>query len=450
MNSALPAAPLSPVLYQRRIARLESVEVEEVEEVERFDDDQPFNAVQVVRQRPMLELSCIVSGCDGLLKLRAPRCAEENLPILSDFVVVADVSGSMASGEKLERLQATLRWLIDNLSESQRMSIVTFNNRARRQTPLLVMNDEGKARQRDAVGDFYAIGGTNIASALEITSNVLEQRRTRPTVSVVILLTDGKDDPDSHPQEPLRALSRQALTCFMGIGEDHDARLLAELSDQAHGPFVYCETGEAIPEAVGGFLGAATKASAVGVKLLCGEKVVEFPLLTEEQEHFLLFSRRQDQTVAACVTYKEPGNDAEKVVELLVHPQDEEASYVEIVLIDTHKNREFCAKSIKEAAEHAQEHRLQEARQILQVAIRKMKESVSKDEAITKKLIADCEKTLEGMQNEEQYERGGGSQAAYSLMSSHNSQSSAVHNSPYATPSVRSSSKMASRSVNRK
>ncbi len=48
-----------------------------------------------------------------------------------DLICVLDVSGSM-SGQKIQLLKETMKFLVETLTLSDRLCIITFNNQARR------------------------------------------------------------------------------------------------------------------------------------------------------------------------------------------------------------------------------------------------------------------------------------------------------------------------------
>jgi Mg-chelatase subunit ChlD len=52
-----------------------------------------------------------------------------------DLICVLDVSGSMG-GEKINLLKETMKFLLETLTPSDRLCIITFNNSAKRICPL--------------------------------------------------------------------------------------------------------------------------------------------------------------------------------------------------------------------------------------------------------------------------------------------------------------------------
>merc|ERR1712129_468188 len=105
------------------------------------------------------------------------------------------------------------------------------------------MNTEGKNEATIATLGLNAGGGTDIASGLETAVEVIERRRQRNPVSSILLLTDGQDG-SSRGSLPSLVARAQRAGCSLyafGFGADHDARLLAEVSEHAQTPFTFVE-----------------------------------------------------------------------------------------------------------------------------------------------------------------------------------------------------------------
>merc|ERR1712046_511309 len=73
----------------------------------------------------------------------SPQGSAEAPHAAMDVTCVLDVSGSM-QGEKLELLKRAVRFIIEDLKATDRLSLVTFNHEAQRQTHLTKMDDSGK------------------------------------------------------------------------------------------------------------------------------------------------------------------------------------------------------------------------------------------------------------------------------------------------------------------
>ncbi|GAB2262649.1 hypothetical protein Droror1_Dr00003646 [Drosera rotundifolia] len=212
-----------------------------------------------------------VSSFAVLVSLKACPLLEqssqlERAPL--DLVAVLDVSGSM-SGTKIELLKRSVCFIVDNLGPTDRLSIVTFSEPARRIYPLRRMTDEGRDSAKAAVCSLAARGGTNTLLGLRKGIRVLEECGEKNPMSSIILLSDGRDNHASSSQRlsPSMYFRNQdgtkeghhfiAVHAF-GIGTDHDSTFLHGISDASGGTFSFIETVEAMQDAfarcVGGLL----------------------------------------------------------------------------------------------------------------------------------------------------------------------------------------------------
>jgi len=191
-----------------------------------------------------------------------------------DVICVLDVSGSM-QGDKIRQVQDAVRFIIDQASPKDRLSIVAFNSSATRSLRLRKMDSEGKNDANVATLRLQASGGTSIAAGLNQALLIAEQRRQRNTVSAILLLTDGIDGSTRSHIPSLTGRASQAgcgLYCF-GFGADHDAALLSEISEQARTPFTFVEDTDSIREAFAGAIGGLSSVVAQGLELTIASRV---------------------------------------------------------------------------------------------------------------------------------------------------------------------------------
>jgi Mg-chelatase subunit ChlD len=185
-----------------------------------------------------------------------------------DLICVLDVSGSMR-GSKIQQVQDATRFLVEQATPKDRISIVTFNSDAARPLRLRKMDADGKNSANVATYQLHAGGGTSIAAGLSMALSVMEQRRQRNKVSSILLLTDGQDGSTRHQLPALIARAQQA-NCSVyafGFGSDHDAALLSELAEQAQTPFTFVEDTSKIRECFAGAVGGLTSIVAQGIEL---------------------------------------------------------------------------------------------------------------------------------------------------------------------------------------
>lgn len=140
-------------------------------------------------------------------------------------------------------LARTLRALLDELGEGDRLSLVAFNSRGRVALPLRVMHAAGKEAARAAIDGLRAEGGTSIRAALTIAEGVLAASRPAGSVTACLLLSDGQD-PRVQPADAA-ALGALAPVYTLGLGEDHDSALLSGIAATTGGTFAYAVAPDA-------------------------------------------------------------------------------------------------------------------------------------------------------------------------------------------------------------
>jgi uncharacterized protein YegL len=185
-----------------------------------------------------------------------------------DIMCVLDVSGSM-QGDKIRQVQDATRFIVEQASPKDRLSIVAFNSNASRVLRLRKMNPEGKNDAISSTLRLTAGGGTSIAAGLNMALSAMEQRRQRNKVSAILLLTDGQDGSTRSllPELLSRALRANCAIYAFGFGRDHDAKLLSEIAEQAQTPFTFVEDTDKIREAFAGAVGGLTSIVAQRVVL---------------------------------------------------------------------------------------------------------------------------------------------------------------------------------------
>ncbi|XP_044367108.1 probable E3 ubiquitin-protein ligase EDA40 [Triticum aestivum] len=205
-----------------------------------------------------------------------------------DLVTVLDVSHSM-SGQKLTLLKQAMRFVIANLGADDRLSVVSFNTKARRVTRLMRMSEVGKALSVSAVESLTAGGCTDIAEGLRMAAMVLDQRRHRNAVSSVMLLSDGQDNYlMMRHQEPSGVQANDyedlvpptfahtgadgewsAPIHTFGFGNDHDATAMHVIAEATGGTFSFVENEAVIQDAfaqcIGGLLSVVVQEAHIAV-----------------------------------------------------------------------------------------------------------------------------------------------------------------------------------------
>jgi Mg-chelatase subunit ChlD len=168
----------------------------------------------------------------------------------------------MVCNEKIDLLKQTMLYLISELTDRDRLSIVIFNTAATRVLELRRMTSEGKEAANNAIARMVAGGGTSIACGLQRAVRVLEQRRTRNPVASVMLLTDGHDSverPSNFSSLLESARIQGSAVHTFGFGADHDSRYLASIAQGTSGTFCYIEQLHLVHGAFAGVRGCVCR-----------------------------------------------------------------------------------------------------------------------------------------------------------------------------------------------
>lgn len=83
-----------------------------------------------------------------------------------DLVIVVDVSGSM-QGEKIDLVKETLLFVVDQLQEYDRLSLITFNDRIQYQSMLNPATQRNKGTFKEIIKKLRAEGSTNLRVSIE-------------------------------------------------------------------------------------------------------------------------------------------------------------------------------------------------------------------------------------------------------------------------------------------
>ncbi|KAI3839928.1 hypothetical protein MKW92_016092, partial [Papaver armeniacum] len=164
-------------------------------------------------------------------------------------------------------------FVIDNLGPSDRLSVISFSDDARRLFPLLLMTDSGKQRALQAVNSLVADGLTNIVEGLKKGTKVIEDRRHKNPVYSIMLLSDGQDTCTGTKTINLKEISKLPIPVHtFGFGADHDSTMLHSVAESSKGTFSFIEAEEVIQDAfaqrIGGLLSVAVQDLQVHIQSL--------------------------------------------------------------------------------------------------------------------------------------------------------------------------------------
>lgn len=433
MGAANPAMnrddqPLPPPLPQPENSDFTSELITTITPSKSFYSISPENSTEVI----------------GSLNLLA-NCTSTSSRVSVDLVLVIDVSGSM-DGEKLDLVKKTLGFLLTQLNQNDRISIVTFSSDAKRICKLTCCDEQGKKRLSLLIKGLKIEGSTNLVAGLEYSLCVLSGRKQVNQSSAVILLTDGVD----HQSYTSIARARGVIAKYpiskdysihtFGYGSDHDSELLNSISDIKNGGFYYIQQFEGISQAFANCLGELMSVlyddiqisletlncqvpfSLTKVFSETGDNVFRLPGLIKGLTKEVIFlidlhpgMIEQDEElnlrmVKANIKYRDVKIDEEKIrecfFEVKIRKETEEKPVVnEECLVNYFRFK--SAEAIKISNEFGDMRDLDHAREHIESLLKKVKESEVVSHKLTSVLISDLESAQKNFVNESHYVQTG-------------------------------------------
>ncbi|KFK43122.1 hypothetical protein AALP_AA1G083200 [Arabis alpina] len=386
-----------------------------------------------------------------------------------DLITILDVSGSM-EGMKMQLMKNAMSFVIQNLGETDRLSVIAFSSTARRLFPLRLMSETGKQAAMQAVNSLVAGGGTNIAEGLKIGARVIADRRWKNPVSGMMLLSDGQDNVTlayaglrlrTDYESLLPGFSRIPIHTF-GFGSDHDAELMHTISQVSSGTFSFIETENVIQDAfaqcIGGLLSVVVLDQVVEIECIHeqGLKISSIKagsyrsrvasdarnatidvgdMYAEEERDFLVIleippgsaeSESMSLLKVRCV-YKDPVTNEIVRVEsgelTIQRPAELRGEEVVSIEVDRQLNRFLVSQAMSEARVLADRGELDAAVELLRNGERELSETASarSSDRLCQSLSAELSALQERMTSRRMYQRSGRAYF-FSSMSSHGTQ----------------------------
>ena len=183
----------------------------------------------------------------------------ERDPVALTFVV--DVSGSMATGGRLELVKHSLRLLVGELDPADSIALITFNNTATRVLDMTSVGN-GAAIER-ALYEMKTGGGTNAEGGLRLGYEEAVLAHTPGAQNRVVFLSDGVGNIGETNEQKLiadvkRARDKGIYLNTIGFGmTNHNDHFLEQLADGGDGLCNYVDSADEAQRAlVDNFTGA--------------------------------------------------------------------------------------------------------------------------------------------------------------------------------------------------
>lgn len=168
---------------------------------------------------------------------------QERRPAVLVFVI--DSSGSMADGNRLGMVQASLAGLVETLGPSDRVGVVTFDSQARVVLPVTPVGE--RTAILDAIYSLRPGDSTNAADGLGLGYQLADRAYQPGSINAVILCSDGVANVGVTGASDMLAKVRSEskggirLTAVgFGMGNYNDV-LMERLADEGDGIYAYVD-----------------------------------------------------------------------------------------------------------------------------------------------------------------------------------------------------------------
>ena len=164
----------------------------------------------------------------------------------ANLVFLVDVSGSMDRREGLPLVQGTLKLLVDQLRDQDRVSLVVYAGESR--VVLKPTSGRDKAKIRNAIDQLTAGGSTAGASGIELAYQMAREGFIDKGINRILLATDGDfnvgiSDFDSLKQMAAEQRTSGVSLTTLGFGVDnYNEHLMEQLADAGDGNYAYIDT----------------------------------------------------------------------------------------------------------------------------------------------------------------------------------------------------------------
>jgi hypothetical protein len=217
-----------------------------------------------------------------LLSIETPQLNKSERASI-DLICVLDKSGSM-KGQKIMLLIDSFTTIMEYLSDNDRLSIIVFDSKVLRLTPLIRMTQEGKERTLIALRGIKASGQTNIALAVNYALEVMRGRRITNSVTSMFILSDGLDaGAEKRIQgllEHYKDIIRETFTIHsFGYGSIHDPVMMSSIAQLKDGSFYFIDKLDTIDEifvdCLGGLISTVAQNMSIKVNITPDVKVIK-------------------------------------------------------------------------------------------------------------------------------------------------------------------------------
>ncbi|CAD8206870.1 unnamed protein product [Paramecium pentaurelia] len=290
--------------------------------------------INMIARQDVVTLSQFPQILPVILQVQAIKSQLKHAKANIDLICVVDVSGSM-EGNKIGLVKDSLRYIQKILSPNDRIALVTFGTYSAINLPWTLNKPENKQKIKDAILGMKIRDSTNIADGVKLGLRMIKQRKQKNPVTCMFVLTDGQDDNKGADDRCSQAINEyQIQDTFVintfGYGQDHDAKVMNNISNLKGGTFTFIENISKASEhfilAMSGMLSVLAK----NVKFIIEENP-KYPIKKLYGDDFL-WHKIEGSKYLMNMNYLLEGENKEFALEIEIPPSDKINQQNEIVL----------------------------------------------------------------------------------------------------------------------
>lgn len=163
----------------------------------------------------------------------------------ANLVFLVDVSGSMDRNEGLPLVKSTLKLLVDQLRDQDRVSLVVYAGEAR--VVLKPTSGRDKATIRNAIDQLAAGGSTAGGAGIELAYQMAQEGFIPKGINRVLMATDGDFNVGTSDFDSLKQIATDKrktgvslTTLGFGVG-NYNEHLMEQLADAGDGNYAYID-----------------------------------------------------------------------------------------------------------------------------------------------------------------------------------------------------------------
>lgn len=231
-------------LNQGQLPPAGAVRIEEMVNYFKYEYPQPTNKVPFSINTEIADAPWNKDHKLVLIGLQGKKIPTENLPA-SNLVFLIDVSGSMQDANKLPLVKASMKMLVDQLREEDKISMVVYAGAAG--IVLKPTSGTDKTKIKDAIDRLEAGGSTAGGAGIKLAYKTAQENFVKNGNNRVILCTDGDFNVGESSDDAMERLienerkSGVFLTVLgYGMGNYQDAKM-QKLADKGNGNHAYID-----------------------------------------------------------------------------------------------------------------------------------------------------------------------------------------------------------------